>query len=104
MRKCVFLAVVLLAACGSPSLAKSDPNGAKACDDVVQWRQSSDGMERFGLAIEAGQYGHSAESADIKAAVTHYGQAVNAPDLDKLAAACEAHDVTIPNAVEVAPQ
>jgi hypothetical protein len=100
MRKCV----VLLAACGGPSLDEADPNGAKACGDLVQWRQSSDPMERFGLSLEAGQYGRVPESPDIKAAVEHFGQAVNVADLDELAVACEAHDVKVPDAVEVAPQ
>jgi hypothetical protein len=103
MRRIVPLAVLLLllAGCGGEDLRNDDPNGWKACQTLITLRQSSDGVARLNGILEAGRLAIVAESADIKASASKLVGASSMVDGNKLAKACEAHGVKIPDPVAV---
>ena len=89
-------AVIVLAACGGPSLAESDPTGYKACQVLVTMNKSTDTDVRLNGILEAGRYAADAGSPDIRAAANPLIEDFVSVDANLLETACEAHGVEIP--------
>lgn len=86
----VLTVTILLSGCGEKSFADADPSGFKACQALVQVRQTSpaSGKQARIASVEmAVKEASSASSKDVVAAQRNM--------LD-LAKACQAHGVTIP--------
>lgn len=91
----VAAAAVLVASCSS-SLADRDPDGAKACQTLVDSLKAKDATTRAGAILVAGQQASKAKTEAIRASADELlpGQWMAKPD--KLTKACEAEGYDVP--------
>jgi hypothetical protein len=113
VRRWTFLALLLvLTACGAEpgpqDLARSDPEGAKACELLGHWLRSSRVTPEFEVTKEAAEHAGAARTKSIRdtangiADIPRSGgpnagfDGVRIADLRKLHAACQAAGVDMP--------